>query len=343
MKTMGAETKPHEGEPTPQNIFSLLLAFQQTAALRGAIELDLFTAIGLGKSSVSDLAAHCQAAERGIRILCDALVAIGLLTKEADRYGLTEEAARFLDRASPTRVGDVAKFMGSETITSSFRDIAETVRRGGTILEGNGTLEPDHPAWVEFAGSMAPLAEAVASLLESSGTTARKVLDIAAGHGLFGISVARRSEHTDLVALDWRAVVEVARENAECAGLSGRFCTVAGSAFEVDLGSGYDLVLLPNFLHHFSRQECVDALQRIHQALAPGGRVAIVEFIPDENRVASREPALFALTMLATTPNGDAYTFAEYASMLAEAGFLRHRCYDLEGFPPSVVVSVNDE
>ncbi len=340
------ETRDPERDVGPQHIFTLLGAYQQTAALRGAIELDLFSAISAGAGSVGRLASRCRAAERGIRILCDTLVVLGLLTRTDERYALTPDSAKFLDRASPACVTDVVRFLMSETITGSFRDIAETVRRGGTIMDAGGTLAPDHPVWVDFAASMVPMmrppAEAVASLLERSlrGEPApRSILDVAAGHGIFGIAMALRFPQAELVALDWTDVVDVARRNAERAGIADRFRAVAGSAFDADLGSGHDLVLLPNFLHHFSRGECVELLARLHATMAPGGRVVIVEFIPDEDRISPRDSALFALVMLATTPAGDAYTWSEYESMLSECGFGSHQRHGLGPLPHRVIVS----
>ena len=104
-------------------------------------------------------------------------------------------------------------------------------------------------------------------------------------------------------------------------GIGGRFGTIPGSAFEVALGIGYDVALLPNFLHHFDFATNVTLLKRVRAALKPGGLVAVIEFVPNEDRVSPPDGALFAMRMLGTTPSGDAYTFAEIARMLQEAGF----------------------
>jgi ubiquinone/menaquinone biosynthesis C-methylase UbiE len=141
-----------------------------------------------------------------------------------------------------------------------------------------------------------------------------KVLDIAAGHGLFGIHVALYNRAAEITFQDWDNVLDVARENAEAMGIAGRFHTIPGSAFEVDLGTGYDVALLPNFLHHFDFATNVELLK-------PEGLVAVIEFVPNEDRVSPPDGALFAMRMLGTTPSGDAYTFAEIDRMLREAGF----------------------
>jgi ubiquinone/menaquinone biosynthesis C-methylase UbiE len=190
---------------------------------------------------------------------------------------------------------------------------------------GPGTVAPDHPVWVRFAHAMAPLAsmaaEAVGDLVEVDPVQPLRVLDVAAGHGMFGIAFGRRHPRSVITALDWSAVLEVARENARAAGVDRRYRTIAGSAFEADLDGPYDLVLVPNFLHHFDPATCERFLARVREALAPGGRAVTVEFVPDEGRVTPPHAAMFGLVMLCSTPAGDAYTFAELDTMLRRAGF----------------------
>lgn len=104
-----------------------------------------------------------------------------------------------------------------------------------------------------------------------------------------------------------------------------------------DLGTGYDLVLVPNFLHHFNPAECTRFLARVHAALRPGGRVVVVEFVPNEDRVTPEAAAGFSLVILGTTPEGDAYTFAQYQAMLTAAGF---RDATLHPLPPTAESAV---
>jgi len=154
-----------------------------------------------------------------------------------------------------------------------------------------------------------------------------------------GDCLALENPRTEVVALDWSNVLAVARENAEVAGVTARFRTLPGSAFEVDWGTGYDLVLLPNFLHHFDEPTCVTILRRAHAALAPGGRVVIVEFVPDDDRHGPADAVSFSLVMLATTAAGDAYTFAEFRRMLAAAGFQDATLVDLVPSPARAVIA----
>ncbi|HEY6392634.1 MAG TPA: methyltransferase dimerization domain-containing protein, partial [Bryobacteraceae bacterium] len=91
---MSATSQPQP--PSPALIFDTLNAYQRTAALRAAIELDLFTAIAEGKKTSQDLAARIQASEKGTRVLCDFLAIAGFLTKQGNEYGLTGDSAFFL-------------------------------------------------------------------------------------------------------------------------------------------------------------------------------------------------------------------------------------------------------
>ncbi len=325
--------------PNPGLIFDTLNAYQRTEALRGAIELDVFTAVGEGAATAEAIARRCRASERGARILCDCLTTMGFLEKAGEEYRLTADSAAFLDRRSPTYLGTVARFIGMPAMTEGLRDVAERVREGGYSTEG-GTLSPDHPVWLEFARSMAPLARlasgAVADLAWRDGAVT-KVLDVACGHGVYGIAVAERGENVEVAGLDWAPVLEVAVENARASRIGGRYRTIAGSAFEVDLGDGYDLVLATNFLQLHGRADCERLLRRIHAAMLPGGRVLTLGFIPDESRVSPSTQAMFAMTMLGSTPEGDAYPFSVYEGMFANAGFARSEMVEIG--PSRMVVS----
>lgn len=329
--------------PSPELFFRTAAAYQQTAAIKGAVELDLFTAIGQGKGTAREIADECKASERGVRILCDYLCVLGFLTKEGQRYRLTPDAAVFLDRRSPAYQGGVLAFLLSPHLTGNFNDVAALVRHGGTLQPEGGTLAPEHPAWVTFARAMIPMmampAQLLAQLAGGKANEPLKVLDIAAGHGVFGIEIAKRNLQAQIVAQDWPNVLEVAKENATAAGVAERYRTLPGSAFEVDFGGDYDVVLLTNFLHHFDAATNLRLLKKVHAALKDGGRAVTLEFVPNDDRVSPPVPAMFALMMLGTTPAGDAYTYPELESLFTKAGFGRSECRPLAPSPESAVIS----
>jgi len=330
-------------QPSPALFFETMNAYQRTQALKGAIELDLFTAIAEGATTAAALAIRCGASERGVRILCDYLVIIGFLTKDQDAYGLTPDSSAFLNRHSPAYLASAATFLGSPVLTEGFNDVAAIVRKGGTVTSEQGTIAPEHPVWVDFARAMAPLmgmpADLLARLIEADKADELKVLDIAAGHGMFGIAIAKQNPNAQVVAVDWPGVLAVAEENANAAGVADRYRTIAGSAFDVDYGSDYDVVLLTNFLHHFDPPTCEQLLKKIHAALAPGGRAVTFEFVPNEDRVSPPLAASFSMMMLGTTPTGDAYTFSEFERMFRNAGFSSSELHPLPPTFEQVVIS----
>ncbi|HEY6373219.1 MAG TPA: class I SAM-dependent methyltransferase [Candidatus Sulfotelmatobacter sp.] len=329
----------HPG-PSPQKLFETMTAYQQTAALRAAVELDLFTAIGEGQNTVPALARRIKGVERAVRILCDCLVVIGFLTKDEDHYGLTADSAVFLDKRSHAYFGSAKNFLASPLMMEAFKDLATVVRSGHPVTD-HPFSGIEHPIWVEFARSMAPLmylpAQETAKLVD--GESEIKALDIAAGHGVYGIAIARRNPKARIVALDFPAVLTVAKENATRSGVADRYSLLAGNAFEMDWETGFGLVLVPNLLHSLDRATNEVLLKKVYGALAPKGRVIVVEFAPNEDRVSPRMPALFALMMLANNTGGDAYTVSEHRAMLKSAGFSSCEVHPLAGSPFTAIVA----
>jgi len=327
-------------EISPALLVDTMFAFRKTAAIKAAIEFDLFTKFGGKERAAKALASELNCAERGVRILCDFLVVSGFLTKSGENYALTPSSQAFLDRRSPAYMGAAIDFLASPQMMSLLLDDpAAYVRNGGSV--GLANVAPDNPVWVKFARAMGAFtgasAKSVASDVATWSKPPSKVLDVAAGPGAFGIEIAKVAPSASVVAIDWKPVLAVTEENATNAGVAGRFSFRPGSAFEVDWGSGYDLILLPNFLHHFDAEGCVMLLKKARASLAAGGRVAIVEFVPNEDRVSPEFPAAFAMVMLATTPKGDAYTERELADMARSAGFREFVSRPLPPSPASLI------
>lgn len=320
------------------------MAYQRTAALRAAVELDVFRAVGEGPGDVASIARQCEASERGVRILCDFLALNGILAKQDGHYKHTPTSAVFLDSRSPASLASIARFLGNPEVCEPFNVLAEVVRKGHTSLHGDGSVEPENPVWVEFAESMAPMAAAAAPHLASIALAGRSgpqsVLDIAAGHGMFGIAVAQQSPDASITALDWAPVLAVAERNAHKADVADRFRKLPGSAFDVEYGGPYDVVLLTNFLHHFDVPTNIGLLKKVRAALKPGGRAVTLEFVPNDDRITPPMAAAFSITMLATTPSGDAYTFRELKQMYEAAGFYDVTMQPVTMSPQTAVVGL---
>ncbi|HXO37907.1 MAG TPA: class I SAM-dependent methyltransferase, partial [Candidatus Acidoferrum sp.] len=221
---MSAQQSPAT-PPSPVQIFNTIQGYQRAFALKAAVDLDVFTAIAKGSHTAAEIAKVCNASERGIRILSDVLVVMGFLTKDKNHYSLTADTAFFLDSRSPAYLGLAFKFLMHPTQLGHFERLGAAVKNGGSSEEDT-TLAPNDPIWIDFAKGMAPMmmpgAQAIAGILaaELSSRPSAKILDIAASHGLFGITVAQRLPKAQIYALDWANVLEVAKENAGKQGLA---------------------------------------------------------------------------------------------------------------------------
>jgi len=328
-------------DPNPDHIRNLMMGYQKTAALRAAVDLQVFTAIGSGATSVEAIAPRCRASQRGIRILCDYLVTEGLLEKANHTYALTADSAAFLDEKSSHYLGGMLQFLNAPRFWEAAIHLTETVRSGHTFL-GQGIAGDETEEWVAFARHMQPMAAGPSQFIAElvlADHTPKKVLDIAAGHGLYGIAVAERAPSAEVVAQDWPKVLAVAEDNAKAAGVSARHHLLPGSAFQVDFGKGFDLVLVTNFLHHFDEPTCTNFLRKVRAAMEPNGRLVTLEFIPNEDRVTPPRAAAFSLNMLLQTPNGDAYPESDLFRMLNDAGFTSHKVVEVPHSPEKVIVS----
>ena len=336
-------TAPQGVKATPERIFATLTAYQQTEALKAAIELDIFTKIAEGANDPASVAKAIGGDPRATRIICDYMTIAGFLTKDGDKYSLAPDAALFLNKQSPAYIGSMANFLGAPMHRENFGSLATAVRKGGSAGNHGNNANPHDDFWVAFARSMAglavPSAEYIATVTGAAEAKPVKVLDIAAGHGMFGITIARRNPNAQVVALDWPAVLTVAQENAKKFGVADRVTSKPGSAFETDFGEGYDYVLLTNILHHFDHAGCETLLRRVHKALKPGGKAITLEFVPNEDRVSPPIPAAFSIVMLANTDKGEAHTFADYDRMTKNAGFTKSTLQQVQNMPQQLVIS----
>ncbi len=330
-------------QPNPGRIFDMINGYQLTAAVKAAVDLELFTAIGEGHQTVPALAQRCQASPKGMRVLADYFVVEGLLAKQDGVYSLLPDAALFLDQRSPAYMGAMTQFLSGPNLTHMFSELTAAVRKGGVAATAKGTTEDHFDGWVAFAESMEAMMGAAAQQMAAIATQGRSgplaVLDVAASHGLFGFSIAKAYPEASLTALDWPNVLAITQANAARWGLAGRLRTIAGDAFHVDLGGPYDVILLTNLLHHFPFAECVTLLRRLKAVLKPGGVVLTLEAVPNEDRVSPPMPAKFALIMLATTPHGEAFPFSELEAMFREAGFASSDLVPLEMTPEALIIS----
>ena len=247
-------------------VFAATTAYQTTAALIAAVKLDLFTAIGSAAMTADKLGARVGAAPRGIQILCDYLTVVELLEKRKSRYALTPSAKILLDRASPLAMGGTVEFIAApETLALFFNDPVSYVRRGGA--EGLANVSPDHPIWIRFANAMAPLAATTAKLVAAYVVALSERPSVAFRHRLRPRLLRRRGRqgaagclhHGGRLGRGPRRHARQRRGRRRDRPLSLR----ARERLELDWGRDYDLILLPNFLHHFDVPTCEALLGKV--------------------------------------------------------------------------------
>ncbi|MEK7468119.1 MAG: methyltransferase [Planctomycetota bacterium] len=312
--------------PSPAPIFNLLQGFHASGVLNAAIQLGVFGALAKGPRAAAQVAAAVRCPERSAAILCDALASTGLLHKESRRYRLSLDAAQFLVPGRPGYVGGAARILCDPALWDAFGRFAQAVRHGGTVLPFHAET-PGQRFWETFADNSDAFAAPAAGYSESllkrflEDRAPSKVLDVACGSGLYGLTVAGHCPGAHVTLLDGAHVVPSVKKRARELGLSKRVTCVGGDMFRTDLGGPYDAIIASHVLHHFSPGTCETLLKRFALALVPGGRLLVHEFVAAEDGVSNAHAAMFAAVMLAWTREGRTYSFSEYTRMFTKTGF----------------------
>jgi C-methyltransferase len=322
----------------------MMQGLQATALLKAGVDLGVFDHIDAGKKDAASVAAAAGTDERGMRILLDALAALGLL--EADGvYALSPLADAFLVSSRPTYLGAFVNVISGDWAWAGYPRLAEAVRTGGTVLEEDADT-PGLSFWETFArsstGIAAPASQALAQVLEPWATSrdSLDVLDIACGSGLYSLTLARQHEHARLTLLDWPNVLAITRGTVEEMGLLERTSFIEGDVFDVPLGGPYDLIVASHIFHHFSKERCVALMRRLADALKPDGRLAINDFMTvDTTPQEEPFPRLFSVVMLVFTHEGEAYPLEAYEEMLREAGFNAPEVHEGHGMPSRFLIA----
>jgi precorrin-6B methylase 2 len=328
---------------TPERIMQYAWGYAVPLAIEAAVQHRVFDLIDAhGPMSVAQLGEKSGASPRGLRMLLNMLVSIELLAREGDRYKLTPESEAFLVTTKPSFQGGIFKHISAQLLPRWMR-LTEIVRSGKPALAVND--EPEGGAFFQqFVEDIFPMSYRPAQVLADHLNVARadapvKVLDIAAGSGVWGIALAQRSPQVRVTAVDWPRVIPVTRRVAQRFGLADRFTFVEGDIATADLGRGYHVATLGHILHSEGEPRSRELLRRVFAALAPGGTIAIAEFLANADRTGPPTAMIFAVNMLVNTSEGDTFTFAEIASWLREAGFADARQLESPGPSPLVLAT----
>jgi ubiquinone/menaquinone biosynthesis C-methylase UbiE len=327
---------------TPERIMQFAWGYVPPLLLEAAIRHRVFDVLDSGPMTLSETQKETGASERGLSAVMNALVGLDFLAKDKQgRFSLTPESAAFLVSTKPGFMGGMIRH-GSEQLIPKWLDLNKIVMTGkpeaAVNLEG-----PGGDFFQQFVNDIFPLSYAPAQVLGrhllASGTGPMRVLDLAAGSGVWGIAIAQGSKEVRVTAVDWPEVLPVTRKTVTGLGLADRFSFVAGDLLEADFGSGHTVATLGHILHSEGTERSRALIAKTFHALAPGGTIAIAEFLVNADRTGPVHALFFAVNMLVNTDNGDTYSFEEISNWLEDAGFVNARTLEAPGPSPLILAT----
>lgn len=307
-----------------------------------AVQHGYFDALASRPMAVAEVANTTGTSERGAKAILEALVGFGLLAHDRDgRFVLTPESDAFLVSSRPAYFGPFFTRQASDVLPR-WLSINEVVKTGipSTPVneESNGTGFFQNLVEALFTMNYAP-ATALAHGLDFPQDAPLKVLDVAAGSGVWGIVFAKVYPNALISAADWEGVIPVTRRFAERHGLADRMNYISGDINESNLGAGYDLAILGHILHSEGEERSRMLLQRVYDALKPGGTIAIQEFLVNAERTGPPSGLIFAINMLLATKEGNTFSYEQIAGWLTAIGFIDPRTLDAPGPSPLILAT----
>lgn len=319
----------------------LAWGFAPSFIISAAVRAGIFDELDKAPKTVAEVSAATGASERGVRMVMNALVGFELAGKDPQgRYKLSPDSATFLVSGKPS---SLTGFIGhiDRDLISKWTGLSDIVRTGRPAMRVNQQQEGG-AFFKDFVEALFPTSYPSTRVLAQTLALNRhqgdiRVLDLAAGSGVWGIALAQSSPHVRITAVDWPEVLPVTREIAARFGLADRLDTIAGDLLEVDFGTGFQVATLGHILHSEGEEHSRKLLHRVFQALAPGGTIAIAEFLVNEDRTGPPLGLIFGVNMLVATERGDTFSFGEISGWLREAGFSNARTLEVPGPSPLIL------
>ena len=328
---------------TPERIMQFAWGYVPPLVLEAAIRHRIFDLLDGGPKTVSEIQKETGASERGLSAVMNALVGLNFLEKDKQgSFSLTPESSTFLVSTKPSYQGGFLRH-GSEQLIPKWLHLNEIVMTGEPAAAVNKE-ESGGDFFQQFVNDIFPLSYPAAQVLSrhynaNGAAPAVRVLDLAAGSGVWGIAMAQGSEKVSVTAVDWPEVIPVTRKTVARFGLADRFSYVEGDLLQADFGSGHNLAMLGHILHSEGSERSQALLKKTFQALAPGGTISIAEFLVNADRTGPLNALFFAVNMLVNTETGDTYSFEEISGWLKAAGFTDARTLDAPGPSPLILAT----
>lgn len=325
---------------TPERLMQMAWGYAAPLMIETAVRHGIFDLLDQGARTVKQIAQETGASVRGLTALLNGLVSLNLLSRAGDRYALAPESAEFMVSSKPSYHGIFFRHI-SDQLIPSWLQLPEVVRTGEPARKIE-TPGESGDFFAKFVESIFPLSFPAASQLGqhldvASTTEPLSILDIGAGSGVWGIALAKQSPQVRIHAVDWPKVLEVTRKVAARHGLAERLTTGAGDFFEADFGGNHHVAAIGHILHSEGAERSRRLIKKVFDSLAPGGVIAIQEFLPNDERTGPPTALIFALNMLVNTVEGDTFTFPEISSWLTEAGFINPRLLDVPAVSPLIL------
>jgi 3-hydroxy-5-methyl-1-naphthoate 3-O-methyltransferase len=326
---------------TPERILQFAWGYVPPLILEAAIRHRIFDLLDAGPKNLAEVQKETGASRRGLSAVMNALVGLSFLAKDKEGYfSLTPESSTFLVSTKPSFHGGMIRH-GSQQLIPKWLNLNEIVTTGRPDRSVNQEVAGSD-FFSEFVNDIFPLSYGAAQVLGKhllAADPALKVLDLAAGSGVWGIAIAQQSDQVRVSAVDWPEVLPVTQKTVEKFGLTGRFTFIEGDLLEADFGAGYTLATLGHILHSEGAERSRQLLKITFAALASGGTIAIAEFLVNADRTGPVNGLFFAVNMLVNTDNGDTFSFEEISIWLTEAGFINPRTLDAPGPSPLVLAT----
>jgi len=337
---MASQSKP---AVTPERIMQMAWGYAPPLIIEAAVRNKVFDALDSGPKTVAETAAATGASERGLRAIMGALVGIELLTKSPDcKFSLTPESATFLVSTKPAFFGGFIRHTSKQLIPK-WLELSDIVRTGKSNVhvnqEGTGA-----EFFQVFVADLFPMSYGVTQVLATelkldSAAAPVSVLDLAAGSGVWGIGLAQRSPQVRVTAVDWPGVIDITKNFAGRFGLTDRYTFVPGDLASADFGTGHNIATLGHILHSEGERRGRDLLKKTFAALAPGGTIAVAEFLVNDERTGPPVAVLFGVNMLVAGDDSDVWSFNTIAGWLKEVGFENPRMVDSTGPSPLILAT----
>ena len=328
---------------TPERLMELSFAYAPPFIISAAAANKVFDALENSAKTAEEVAKETGASPRALRILMNALIGLDLLKKDRQgRYSLTPESAAFLISNKP---GTHAGFFGTiaPQLISRWLRLTDIVREGRPAVAVNQETEGTE-FFSQLVENIIPMSYPAAQKLGEHLKIAKakneiRVLDLAAGSGIWGIALAQKSPHVRVSAVDWAGMIPTTKRITEKFGVGDRFNFVEGDLMEANFGTGYDVATLGHILHSEGEERSRELLKKTSRALKSGGVIAIAEWLVNNQRTEPLPALMFAVQMLVNTDRGDTFSFNEIKSWLEEAGFKKVRKLQAPGPSPLILAT----